>query len=74
MELIRTPVGVLHAGQKFFFRRVTRFGTKTGWVTARSADSLGRWVNGTDERGLARSIEVEHITRIAKSRGSPSGD
>jgi hypothetical protein len=71
-ELIRTPVGVLHHGDEFFFRRTPRVGREqTGWVTARSLHTTKDeepLVNGTDRRGLARTIRLTEITRIRKPR------
>lgn len=64
--LIHTPVGELCHGDRFYFRRSTRLGRdQCGWVTARSVGES--WVNGVDDRGRARAIRLEEITRIKRN-------
>ena len=59
--LIRTPAGVIFKGDRV---RWVKRAAAGGWMTARSVDVGGRWVNGTDDRGRARSIRVDLITRV----------
>ena len=68
--LLRLPCGDVRVGDELRYRR--RF--DSGWVTARSADALGRWVNGVDRRGRSRSIAVYHITRVTPVKNTRAAE
>jgi hypothetical protein len=63
-EAMVTMKGTIRVGDEVHFRR--RWGS--GWVTVRSFNHENRWVNGTDRRGLARTIEVDSITAVKRHR------
>jgi hypothetical protein len=63
-EVLSTKKGLIRVGDEIHFRR--RWGA--GWVTVRSFNQERGWVNGTDRRGLARTIEVDSITAIRRHR------
>lgn len=69
--LADTPVGTIHVGDVFFFRRSTLFGRdQTGWITARSVVAVpsGLAITGPDKRTRVRTIRVSEITRIKRPR------
>jgi len=68
--LIQTKAGPLYQNDEFWYHR-ERGVPKTGWLKARSADALGRWVNGVDANGRTRTIELPSIIRIRKPGKEP---
>lgn len=63
-DQMATKKGWVTVGDEIHFRR--RWGS--GWVTVRSFNHENGWVNGTDRRGLARTIEVDSITAIKRRK------
>lgn len=65
-EAMVTVKGTIRVGDEVHFRR--RWGA--GWVTVRSFNHEHGWINGTDRRGLARTIEASSITGIKRRKVS----
>jgi len=63
--IITTKVGPIFTGDRFHYHR-QRGTPKSGWLTARSADINGRWVNGVDDNSRLRAIDPTHITIIRR--------
>lgn len=68
VELIRTPAGLLHAGDHFYYVHHGRIKTWRGWLVARTVDPQGRYVTGSV---LVKESEREAFQRYASTKTVP---
>lgn len=61
--LCRTPAGDLRLGSGFKYKRQRG---PIGHLTATGIDGKRRWIFARDNRGLARTIEIEAVIRICE--------
>jgi hypothetical protein len=59
--LCHTPAGDLRIGSGFKYKRKRG---PIGHLVARGCDLQQRWIFAVDNRGLARTIEIEAVIRI----------